>query len=165
VKVSTDSAAIRSAIASARRDLPTPGSAEVRTTRPSPAFACAHRRNSSSISSSRSTNGVAPDRSASNWPSSASNWPSARFSDNTYQAGTADGRPLKFDGTVVLAFEEAADLPPGRHVDHHLTRRGEALEACCKVWGLAHYSLLTGITRVSSLTTRTGPLTVKVVAA
>jgi hypothetical protein len=102
---------------------------------------------------------VAPDR-------SASNWPSARFSNNTYQAGTAGGRPLKFDGTEVLALEEAADLPPGRHVDHHLTRRGEALEACCKVWGLAHYSLLTGIiTRVSSLTTRTGPLTVKVVAA
>ena len=42
------SAAIRSASASARRDLPTPGSPEISTTRPLPAFACAQRRSSRS---------------------------------------------------------------------------------------------------------------------
>jgi hypothetical protein len=41
--------------AAASRDLPIPGSPEIRTTRPSPLFACCQRRISSSISSSRPT--------------------------------------------------------------------------------------------------------------
>ena len=40
------------------RDLPMPGSPEINTTCPSPAFACSQRRISSSISSSRPTSGV-----------------------------------------------------------------------------------------------------------
>ena len=47
------------------RDLPMPGSPEISTTRPSPLFACSQRRSSSSISSSRPTSGVAPERNAS----------------------------------------------------------------------------------------------------
>ena len=47
------------------RDLPMPGSPEIRTTRPSPLFACCQRRESSSTSSSRPTSGVSPERRAS----------------------------------------------------------------------------------------------------
>ena len=51
--------------AAVRRDLPIPGSPEISTTRPSPAFACCQRRSSRSSSSSRPTSGVASERSAS----------------------------------------------------------------------------------------------------
>jgi hypothetical protein len=40
------------------RDLPMPGSPEIKTTCPSPPLACSHRRRSRSISSSRPTSGV-----------------------------------------------------------------------------------------------------------
>ena len=49
----------------AMRDLPMPGSPEISTTQPSPAFACSQRRISRSISSSRPTSGVVAVRSAS----------------------------------------------------------------------------------------------------
>jgi hypothetical protein len=51
--------------AAARRDLPIPASPEIRTARPSPAFACCQRRSSRSSSSSRPTNDVASERRAS----------------------------------------------------------------------------------------------------
>jgi hypothetical protein len=51
--------------AAVRRDLPIPGSPDISTTLPSPAFACCQRRSSRSSSSSRPTSGVASERSAS----------------------------------------------------------------------------------------------------
>ena len=130
--------------ASARRDLPTPGSAEISTTRPLPAFACAQRRSSSSISSSRPTSGVAPDRSASKWLSSIP-------SPNTCHAGTGDRQTFEFDRAEVLALEQAADLPPGGRVDHHLIRSCEALQACREVRRLTDRRLLARITRANRL--------------
>ena len=48
------------------RDLPMPGSPLIRTTEPSPAFACSQRRLNNAISSSRPINGVLAARRASN---------------------------------------------------------------------------------------------------
>ena len=124
--------------------MPTPGSAEISTTRPLPAFACAQRRSSRSISSSRPTSGVAPERSASNWLDRAvlgQHLPGRHRRRQTFE----------FDRAEVLALEQAADLPPCGRVDHHLIRPGEALQACGEVRRLADRRLLARITGANRL--------------
>ena len=78
--------------AASSRDLPMPGSPESRTTRPSPAFACAQRRTSSASSSSRPTSGVR--RGA----CSASKRLSAAPGRSTRQARTGLAKPLTASG-------------------------------------------------------------------
>ena len=53
--------------------------------------------------------------------------------------------------TKVLILEQAADLPAGSSVDHHLVRPGEALQARRKVRRLTDRRLLAGITRADWL--------------
>ena len=53
---------------------------------------------------------------------------------------------FEFDRAEVLALEQAADLPAGRRVDHHLIRPGEALQACGEVRRFADRGLLARIT-------------------
>ena len=49
---------------------------------------------------------------------------------------------FEFDRAEVPALEQAADLPPCRHVDHHLIRPRKALQACSEVRGLTDRRLL-----------------------
>ncbi len=49
---------------------------------------------------------------------------------------------FEFDGAEVLALEQAADLPPGGGIDHHLTRAGKALQAGSQVRRLTDRRLL-----------------------
>ena len=58
---------------------------------------------------------------------------------------------FEFDRAEVLALEQAADLPPGGRVDHHLIRPGEALQACREVRRLADRRLLARITGANRL--------------
>ena len=124
--------------------MPTPGSAEISTTRPLPAFACAQRRSSSSISSSRPTSGVAPER-------SASNWPSVPVLRHHLPCRHRRRQTFEFDRAEVPALEQAADLPAGGRVDHHLIRPGEALQACREVRRLTDRRLLARITGANRL--------------
>ena len=77
--------------AAVSRDLPMPGSPEISTTRPSPLFACSQRRRSNSISSSRPTSGVSPERKASNRLTSP-------LSPNTRQARCGSAKPASCCG-------------------------------------------------------------------
>ena len=104
--------------AAVSRDLPMPGSPEISTTRPSPLFACCQRRSSSSISSSRPTSGVSPERNASNRLSIAAlaNDPPRRL-----RLGKA-GKRLRPE---IGEFEQPADLPARRFGDDQRVRRGK----------------------------------------
>ena len=105
-----------------RRDLPMPGSPEMSTTRPSPALARAHRRNSSSISSSRPTSGVNAD------PRNASNRLSTTLGRNTCQARTGAADALHLDRTEIAILEQIADQPAGARGDDYRVRLRQGLQ-------------------------------------
>ena len=58
---------------------------------------------------------------------------------------------FEFDRAEVAALEQAADLPAGGGVDHHLIRPGEALQTGGEVRGLADRGLLAGVTGADRL--------------
>ena len=116
--------------AAVSRDLPMPGSPEISTTRPSPLFACSQRRSSSSISSSRPTSGVSPERNA----SKRLNIP---LSPMTRHAGCGSAKPASACGPEIGEIEQPADLPARRFGDDERVRHGERLQPGGEVRGLA----------------------------
>ncbi len=87
---------------------------------------------------------MAPERSASNWLERAvfgQHLPCRHRRRQTFELDRAE----------VLALEQAADLPAGGRVDHHLIRPGEALQACREVRRLTDRRLLARITGADRL--------------
>src|SRR5215467_11158805 len=113
------------------RDLPIPGSPETRTTRPSPAFACCHRRNSRSSSSSRPTSGGrfgAKGLEATKHAALADDPPGAlRF-----------GKPREHPQPNIFDLEQGADLPSRAIGDDERVWLRECLQPGGKVGRLAN---------------------------
>ncbi len=105
--------------------------------RPGPrrALACSHRRNSSSISSSRPTSGVACERSASNRLATP-------LSPSTCQAWVGAGETLQVLRAEVAQLEQIADLPTGRGGDDDRVGLGQRLQPRREVRRLADHRLL-----------------------
>ena len=124
------SPAMLSISAAVSRDLPMPGSPEISTTRPSPALACRQRRKSRSSSSSRPTSGVACVRSASKRLTIAA------FAEHPpSRCGSA--KPGKRLRSKIVDLEQTADLPSRAFGDDERVRRGQGLQPCGEVRGLA----------------------------
>ena len=118
------------------RDLPRPGSPEIRTTCPSPALARAQRRNSRSISSSRPTSRVSAD------PRNASNRLVDGARTQHLPSRNRRGDALHFDGAEIAVLEEIADQPARAGGDDDRVRLGQGLQPGGEVRRLADDRLL-----------------------
>jgi hypothetical protein len=135
------------------RDLPMPGSPEIRTTCPSLVFARSQRRRSNSIflaAANQRCSGTAQGFE----PALAS----ADLQDLPRRHILAEA--LERDGAEVAVLEQAASQLAGARRNHHGAGLGQRLEPSGKVRRFADDRLLLGRTRADEIATTTSPVAI-----
>ena len=127
-------------LVSAIRDLPMPGSPEISTICPSPAFASSQSRINSPTSSSRPIRGVVAVRSASKRLSTV-------LVRSAAHARTGSAMPLTSLAPRSSKLEEVAEKPSGALGDDHCVWLGDPLQACREVRCLADDAALLRLPR------------------